>query len=321
MKLVPVRLKVIRPSKSRKFDVYTMEETKPVLLLSKNTPLENDSPILRYNSNFIAFIPFEQVKEFENYISDNIDVILSDPKVSKHNKMYAMYINMIHNLEQLVATKNIKFTTKLTKDIPNFIAQTINDAEALAILLTFIKNDSYNLALHMFNVGVYGTMITKMLHPELSRKKLEEIAKGYFLHDIGMLKIDKEILQKKGKYTKREFDEIKKHPIYGVEILRKELKIFSPLIEKIILQHHERRDGSGYPYGITEINEFARICAMADIFDAITSKREYKDELPKTTFEALNDNKNFFINEFGKDKYEAFIKSFHLPKPKDENST
>ena len=319
MKFIPIRLKVIKPSPQRKFDIYTMEDAKPVLLLGKNSPLEKDSPILKYNSDYIAFITENHLKNFKDYVSDNIDDILNDPLISKQNKMYAMYISMLTNLEELVNTKNLKLFSKVTRDVSRFIAETINDSMAISILLSFIKNDFYNLALHMFNVGVYASILTKRLHPELSEKKLEEISKGYFLHDIGMLKIDKKILQKKGKYNALELNEIKKHPLYGVKILKEELKIFSPIMEKIILEHHERKDGSGYPFGKTEINEFASICAMADIFDAITSKSEYKDELPKTTFEALKDNKDFFINEFGKEKYEAFIKCFYIPK--DERRT
>ncbi len=314
MKFIPIRLKLIQPSSEREFDIYTMEGTKAVLLLSKDSPLDKDSPILKYNSNFIAFIPENQIRNFKAYISNNLDEILNDPKMTKQNKMYAMYISMLGNLEELVNSKNLKIYPKMSDNISRFIAHTINDTLAMSILLSFVKNDTHNLALHMFNVGVYASMLTKKLHDDLSVKKLTEIAKGYFLHDIGMLKIDRAILQKKGKYTEEEYNEIKKHPILGVEILRKELKIFSPIIEKIILEHHERRDGSGYPFGKTEINEFARICSMADIFDAITSKRDYKDELPKTTFEALNENKEFFIKEFGRDKYETFIKCFYIPK-------
>lgn len=313
MKFVPIRLKIIKPSEKRGFDIYIMEKTKPILLLDKDLPLSESSPILEYNSNFIAFIPETQLKEFKNFVSENLDNILNDSNISKRNKMYAMYVSMINNMEELVNTRNLNLCSKVTKDVSKFIAQTINDSMAISIMLSFIRNDSYNLALHMFNVGVYASMLTKKLHPELSTKKMEEISKGYFLHDIGMLKIDKEIVTKKGKYTEEEYKEIKKHPEYGVEMLKNELKIFSPIMEKIILEHHERKDGSGYPYGKTEINEFARICSMADIFDAITSQREYKENLPKTTFEALREEKDFFIREFGKNKYEAFIKCFYIP--------
>ncbi|AEA33469.1 HD-GYP domain-containing protein [Hippea maritima] len=312
MKFTPIRLKLIKPSQKRDFDIYILEETKPVLLLSKDKPFDKDNPALKYNSNFIAYIPISQLKEYKKYICKNIDDILKDPLMSKKNKMYAIYISLIDNLENLVNNRDLNIARDISKNISLFIANAINDEKAMAIFLSFIKSDVHNLAVHMFNVGIYASMLTKKMFTDLSTQKLEEISKGYFLHDIGMLKIDPEILLKKGKYSKEEYEEIKKHTIYGVEIIRNDLKIRSPIIERIILEHHERKDGSGYPYGKTDINIFAKICSICDIFDAITSKREYKDENPKTTFEALKDNIDFFVSEFGKDIYENFVKCFSV---------
>ncbi len=310
MKFVPIRLKVIKPSPKRDFDIYLLDETKPVLLLGKNTPLEKDSPILEYNSNFIAYIPANQLASYKKYISNNIDEILNDNTLSKKNKMYALYVSMIDNFENLVKNNDLSIAKNVSKDVGRFVAHAINDAVAISIFMSFIRSDIHNLAVHMFNVGVYASMLTKKMFEDLSLQKLEEISKGYFLHDIGMLKIDKKIVQKTTKYTPEEYEEIKKHPIYGVEIIKNELKIHSPIVEKIILEHHERKDGSGYPFGKREINPFARICAMCDIFDAITSKREYKNELPKTTFEALKENREFFVSEFGREMYETFVTCF-----------
>ena len=310
MKFVPIRLKVIKPSPKRDFDIYLLDETKPVLLLGKNTPLEKDSPILEYNSNFIAYIPANQLASYKKYISNNIDEILNDNTLSKKNKMYALYVSMIDNFENLVKNNDLSIAKNVSKDVGRFVAHAINDAVAISIFMSFIRSDIHNLAVHMFNVGVYASMLTKKMFEDLSLQKLEEISKGYFLHDIGMLKIDKRIVQKTTKYTPEEYKEIKKHPIYGVEIIKNELKIHSPIVEKIILEHHERKDGSGYPFGKREINPFARVCAMCDIFDAITSKREYKNELPKTTFEALKENREFFVSEFGREMYETFVTCF-----------
>ncbi|WP_051904450.1 HD-GYP domain-containing protein [Hippea jasoniae] len=311
-KFVPIRIKLLRPSQSREFDVYIFEETKPLLLLSKNAPLEKNSPILQHNENFIAYIPINQLNAYKRYIAKNIDDILNDPNTKKKNKLYAIYISMINNMEELVNNSNLNISPTLSKDISHFVAHTLNDASSITTFLTFIKNDINNLAVHMFNVGVYASMLTKKMYSDISTKKLEEVAKGYFLHDIGMLKIDKNILLKKGKYSQEEYEEIKKHPIYGVEILKEQLKIHSPLIEKIVLEHHERKDGSGYPYHKTQISHFAQICAICDIFDAITSKREYKNTPPKTTFEALKENQDFLIREFGTEMFEAFVKCFSV---------
>ena len=311
MKLIPVRLSIVRPSQKRDFDIYIINETKPLLFLSKNTPIKKDSTIFKNNANRLIYISSTQLSFYQKSISDNLNDILSDKEISKINKMYAIYISLTSQLELLMNNANINIANDLSKNISLFIANTLNNTSSISIFFSFIKSKSHNIATHMFNVGIYATMLTKMLYPNISKTQIEKLSKGYFMHDIGMLKIDKNIINKKDRYTKEEYEEIKKHPILGTEIIKNELKISDINILKIVLEHHERKNGSGYPYGKTNINRFARICSMCDIFDAITSKREYRENsTPKTTFEALKDNRDFFIEEFDREYYEAFVKCF-----------
>ncbi len=311
MKLIPIRLNIVRPSQKRDFDIYTINETKPVLFLSKNTPIEKDSAVFKNNSNRLIYVPSSQLSSYQKSISDSLNEILNDKEISKINKMYAIYISLTNQLEMMMNSNNINIANDLSKNISLFVANMLNNTSSMSVFLSFIKSKSRSIATHMFNVGIYATMLTRMLYPIISQTQIEKLSKGYFMHDIGMLKIDKNIINKKGKYTKKEYEEIKKHPILGAEIIRNELNITDINIIRIVLEHHEKKDGSGYPYGKTNINRFARICSMCDIFDAITSKREYReDSTPKTTFEALKDNRDLFIKEFGKEYYEAFVKCF-----------
>ncbi|MBV4420277.1 HD-GYP domain-containing protein [Clostridium tyrobutyricum] len=106
---------------------------------------------------------------------------------------------------------------------------------------------------------------------------LREVGVGAILHDVGKTKVPIEILNKKAKLTYEEFEEIKKHPIYGVELLKKNLTISNRII-KVVEQHHERIDGRGYPYGLKDkqITKFAKIVCICDVYDAVSNDRVYR---------------------------------------------
>lgn len=108
---------------------------------------------------------------------------------------------------------------------------------------------------------------------------MEILKIGGLFHDIGKIGISDDILLKTSKLTDLEYDEIKRHPSIGAHILEN-LKSFENIIP-IVLHHHERYDGKGYPYNLVgkNIPYMARIVAIADSFDAMTSKRCYRNSL------------------------------------------
>lgn len=108
-----------------------------------------------------------------------------------------------------------------------------------------------------------------------SMEQLEDIEYGTILHDIGKIAVPDNILNKPGKLTPEEFEIMKKHSLIGYELLK---DVFEP-ISLIIRDHHEKLDGSGYPNGIKNVDPEAQLVACADIYDALTSKRPYKNEI------------------------------------------
>lgn len=114
----------------------------------------------------------------------------------------------------------------------------------------------------------------------LSPAEAEEIRYAAPLHDIGKVAIPDSILRKPGKLTTEEYDEMKKHTIYGAKMLANAESRLLRLAAKVAIGHHERYDGTGYPYGLKgeQISLEARIVTVADVFDALSSKRVYKGE-------------------------------------------
>jgi HD-GYP domain-containing protein (c-di-GMP phosphodiesterase class II) len=111
-------------------------------------------------------------------------------------------------------------------------------------------------------------------------QRLTRLGLGLLLHDIGKLAVPQEILNKPGKLDPAEWEIMKTHPVAGTELLRSDL--ISPLIKVVVRSHHERWEGGGYPDDKSEgeIHELARIAAVADVYDAVTSERVYAPARP-----------------------------------------
>lgn len=140
--------------------------------------------------------------------------------------------------------------------------------------------DTYTIR-HSFRVSKYSLLIGKYM--KLSRSNLKTLKLGGMFHDIGKISTPNSILLKNSSLTNNEYLQIKAHPLIGSHILFP-AKMYSKIIP-IIKFHHERYDGNGYPSKLKgeAIPLFARITTIADTFDAMTSKRNYRDALPLET--------------------------------------
>ena len=111
----------------------------------------------------------------------------------------------------------------------------------------------------------------------MSKERADQLGLASTMHDIGKLMIPGEILEKPGKLTDEEYAVIKTHTTYGGKLLENVEGEEMALARIIALEHHERPDGRGYPKGLTQISQEGRIVAVADVYDALTSKRSYKE--------------------------------------------
>lgn len=147
--------------------------------------------------------------------------------------------------------------------------------EILEILGNAIAQRDSDTNSHNYRVTLYSILLAEAL--KLSNSQIKDIIQGAFLHDIGKIGVSDTILLKQGKLTEEEFEEMKKHVTKGADIV-KDCTLLKPAID-IILYHHENYNGTGYFRGLNqdEIPLSARIFSIADVFDALTSKRPYKN--------------------------------------------
>lgn len=139
------------------------------------------------------------------------------------------------------------------------------------------ENDEY-LYTHCINVSLLAMLIGKWLKYDYTR--IRSLVSAGILHDIGKSKISQDILNKPGPLTAEEFSEIKKHSVYGYKIAEAMPGLNDDIL-KGILMHHEREDGTGYPFGLKseQIHDFGKIIAVADIYDAMTSNKAYRSKV------------------------------------------
>lgn len=133
---------------------------------------------------------------------------------------------------------------------------------------------------HVLRMSHYARLIA--LAAGFSEERAEDLLNAAPMHDIGKIGIPDAILTKPGRLTKEEYTEMQRHPEIGAEILGDCDSKLLKLARSVALYHHEKWDGSGYPYGLAgeDIPVEARIVALADVFDALTSKRPYKEAWP-----------------------------------------
>lgn len=136
----------------------------------------------------------------------------------------------------------------------------------------------YNIPTHSVNCTIYSIMIGKGLG--YSPQKIEELALSALLHDIGMVFLPPELMEREGRLTDNDYMQMKKHPDYGYKYL-KESYPDMPYLATTAYHEHEREDGSGYNQGLTgsDIFEYAKICGAVDIFEALTHGRPYRKKL------------------------------------------
>ncbi|MGN0599986.1 MAG: HD-GYP domain-containing protein [Oscillospiraceae bacterium] len=206
---------------------------------------------------------------------------------SINQEIRAEAISGIHQLadnfmdsEKGVSKKDVEEISETTQKLINSLS---SNKDILVNIADIKMYDDYTFH-HSLSVAIMAIAIG--LELGFNNFMLNELGTAGLMHDIGKVSVPVEIITKPSRLTPEEFDIVKMHPVYAAQHL-KEKNIVSDNIYKGIIQHHEKIDGSGYPFHLKgkEIHPYARILAVADVYDALTSNRPYR--VPNPPNEAI----------------------------------
>lgn len=230
------------------------------------------------------YIKKEDRFKYKDDIQEYLTSIIKDDSVQTDKKAELIYNLAYESLTDLfendVTEQKIN---KVSSNIDNTIHLLKSDANALKLLLDVNTYDFYTYA-HCIDVATYA--IAFGLYLNLPSEDLMTLGKAAIFHDLGKKNIDYEIVTKDSVLSTQEYETIKAHPQYSVDIL-KEIESVEESLLIVIEQHHEKLNGTGYPYGLQneQIHYLAKILSIVDIFNALTTVRSYKDAL--TSVEAF----------------------------------
>jgi len=241
--------------------------------------------------NFPAELVFEELsKKGVTTIRYGIDEVqdgsAADEGKASSTRTYFDALNAVRETMKDIECGRIPSSSRINAVVENMVSLAINDPTTLVGLAMIKDYDNYTFN-HSVNVGILAVALAAYLG--MDRDALRDTNTAGLLHDIGKIKIEKAILNKPGKLTGEEFEEMKKHAEKGAEIVGK-MEDIHPRVTDAVLGHHIRYNRTGYPEWARQkgFDQLADILAVADCYDAITTLRTYNSPaLPKVALDIM----------------------------------
>jgi len=255
-----------------------------------------------------VFTHKSEKNKYDNFLENNIQNILNDKSLSIDEKTDIIYESSTELTLSLFDNPDTLKNAQRSKNIVAPILESIlHHQDTISSYLKIIEYDYYTHT-HSLNVSIYALCLGSEL--KLSEEQLAILGQAALLHDLGKSKINIEIINKASSLTDEEFQQMKIHPAFGYEIALK-IGITDKNMLDGIRHHHEKLDGNGYPDRLQgdEISLFPRIIAVCDVFDALTTKRSYKDAM--RSFDALILMKTQMNTHLDMKIVNTFIKMLH----------
>lgn len=295
-----IRLSTLRPNKAIPFDVYLFLDGKHILYLNAGDRLQDKKiDLLNFRDSGNSFLVLDKDKDtYRQFVRDEMNSTENSPLF----KAKLLRESSIAILEDLFENPDVGFALNNAKPIVEDLIQFMQDEpESMGNLISLSGHDFYTYN-HSFDVSIYSLGLGQAIG--LSKEDITELGQGSLFHDVGKRNVPLEILCKKGGLDESEWAQMRMHPQYGLIILN-EFPDISDAIKAACFEHHESWSGGGYPQSISgeEIHPYARIVAITDTYDAMTTQRSYN--VPMKPVEAVTMMKEKLAGRYDPDMLKA----------------
>jgi HD-GYP domain-containing protein (c-di-GMP phosphodiesterase class II) len=276
---LPVATAGLAPASVLSCDLYIQRAGRSYaeLFRGRSYPLaDEDLEHLRQEGVDCLYVRGSDADAYRAYLCE---YVLHEPKIPPAVRVKALREATRVAFQDAIDTAECSSLIRVASEFGRELAKLVADCTpAFSELFKTLEHDYYTFT-HVCNVSLYCAIIARELG-QLDLRQLSDLAAAALLHDIGKRHIPLRIPNKTEKLTSEEWDLIREHPISGFRELSRRGDLTWPQL-MVVYQHHERLDGTGYPAGVKgdEIDPWARICAVADVFDALTCHRPYRRAL------------------------------------------
>lgn len=287
-KFLPVPLLTLCLTGTLPVDIYLGQDknSAPVLFRRRHLDIAgNELATLLESGIETIYVPRDQAEDYQEHLQNNVSNIISNGDLRLTDRLQFLGDTGRSMLREMFQADQLDGMIQQVGELSTFMSSIISENEVVLSELFDVLRHDYHTYTHVYNVASYALLLAKGLGVT-DEKELQRISMGGLLHDLGKLRIPLHILNKKERLTEMEWAIIERHPTDGfIELAVRDDISAAQLM--MVYQHHEKLDGSGYPVGIggNEIHFYAKVCAVVDIFEALTSNRPYRN--PATKAEAL----------------------------------
>ena len=302
---LPLRIDLLEPEHPilSKEDLYLKVGRKFVLLRKKEIPLTRERIRLWKEMGVkLIYLRAEAREAYLKYLQDKLNEVLSSSKSpeEKANFLYCVSEMLTERLLKSFNPEDLSLAKNFVKKTTQYL---LEDSELFSPLIKLMSHD-FSTYVHSNNVFFLAACFS--LFQGLPKEEAEKIGLGALLHDLGKERLDPRILQKPERLDPYEWFEVRKHPIWSFEALKR-LDLPWEEIRRIALEHHESNDATGYPRGLDRelIHPYSMLVKICDVFEALCGVRPYR--APLTPYRALEFMKSTMLTKLDRDQLRAFI--------------